>query len=54
MHKLIVKTAKPRNPMAAAGHLRRAGVHRRSVGALRQRAKQALRLEFEHLPHRRP
>jgi hypothetical protein len=54
MHKLIVKIPKPRNPMVAAGHMRRAGAHRRSVGALRQRANLALRLEFEQLPHRRP
>jgi hypothetical protein len=54
MKKLVVKTLKPRNPLVASGLMRKAGAHRHSGGAQRQQAKQALRLEFEHLPHRRP
>lgn len=40
--KLILKPAKPRNPWATAGRQRHAGVHRRSPGALRQRARREL------------
>jgi hypothetical protein len=54
MNKLILKTEKPRNPLVATSLMRRAGAHRPGGGALRQRAKQVLRLEFEHLPHQRP
>lgn len=54
MKTLIVKRLKPRNPLVGASHMRKAGVHRRSGGALRQKARQALRLEFEHLRPRRP
>ncbi len=54
MKKLVVKTLKPRNPLVTSGLMRKAGAHRRSRGAQRQQAKQALRLEFEHLPQRRP
>lgn len=42
--KLILKPAKPRNPWATAGRQRHAGAHRRSQGALRQRARRELRL----------
>lgn len=54
MKKLVLKTPKPRNPLVATSLMRKAGVHRLSGGAIRQRSKQALRLEFEHLPHQRP
>ena len=54
MKTLILKSLKPRNPLVRASHMRKAGAHQLSGGALRQRARQALRLEFEHLPHRRP
>ena len=54
MKTLILKSLKPRNPLVSASHMRKAGAHRPSGGALRQKAQRALRLEFEHLPHRRP
>jgi len=47
--KFIVKTHKPRNPLVAAGHMRRAGSHRAGVGARRQQAGRELRLELERL-----
>ena len=50
MKKLIVKTLKPRNPLAAAGRMRRAGVHRPSGGAKRKQAQRLMRREFEALP----
>ena len=53
MKTLILKSQKPRNPLVRAGYMRKAGAHQLSGGALRQKARQALRLEFEHLPHRR-
>jgi hypothetical protein len=45
--KLIVKSAKPRNPLVAPSLRRRAGAHRAATGSMRQRAKQALRRELE-------
>jgi len=54
MQKLVVKTPKPRNPWVAAALMRRAGSHRATGGALRQRAKHLLRRETEHPPLRRP
>ncbi|MCW5632420.1 MAG: hypothetical protein KIT17_03720 [Rubrivivax sp.] len=47
--KLIVKTLKPRNPLVAASLKRKAGAHRASDGARRQRAAAALRRELQHL-----
>lgn len=44
--KLILKTARPRNPFATAGRMRRAGAHRRSASACRQRAQRELRAEL--------
>jgi hypothetical protein len=49
--KFTVKTAKPRNPLVAAGLHRRAGSHRRSGGALRQQAQNALRRDLHRLQH---
>ena len=34
--------SKPRNPLVAAAHLRRAGSHAAGTGALRQRARRQL------------
>jgi hypothetical protein len=44
--KLMLKTRKPRNPFATAARSRAAGAHRPSAGALRQKAKSALRTEL--------
>jgi hypothetical protein len=51
--KFTVRTAKPRNPLVAAGLHRRAGSHRRSGGALRQQAQNALRRDL-HRPQDSP
>lgn len=48
MKKIIVPTARPRNPLVAASLMRLAGSHRRSGGAQRQQAKQALRASVQH------
>jgi hypothetical protein len=45
--KLIVPTAKPRNPFVAASLRRAAGAHRN--GPRRQQERQALRLELDRL-----
>jgi hypothetical protein len=45
--KLIVKTSKPRNPLVAASLRRKAGAHRVSGGARRQRDAAALRRELD-------
>jgi hypothetical protein len=52
MKELMLKTPKPRNPLVASSLMRKAGSHRRGGGALRQRAKQALRLFEPSLPRR--
>lgn len=46
----IVPNRKPRNPLVAAARGRLAGAHRRSSGALRQQARQALKRELQHPP----
>jgi len=45
--KLILKTAKPRNPLVVPARRRVAGAHR--CGSARQQARRALREELEHL-----
>lgn len=47
MSKLIVKTAKPRNPLVAPSLRRKAGRH--GSGARRQQADAALRREVQRL-----
>ncbi len=47
--KLILKTAKPRNPLVAPSRLRVAGAHRPRNA--RQAAQRNLRAELEHLRH---
>jgi hypothetical protein len=47
--KLIVKTSKPRNPLVAPCLARKAGSHRASGGAARQRAANALRRELDRM-----
>ena len=44
--KLIVKTAKPRNPFVVAGLRRMAGAHRASASSARQQGQRALRREL--------
>lgn len=46
--KLTIKTSKPRNPYAVAALRRKAGAHRPSRGALRQRDRFALRQALQH------
>ncbi|EHR69365.1 hypothetical protein BurJ1DRAFT_0482 [Burkholderiales bacterium JOSHI_001] len=48
--KLTIRQPKPRNPLVAAAHGRRAGAHRRSQGGQRQQFKLALRRELVHEP----
>jgi hypothetical protein len=47
--KVTLKTLKPRNPFVAASLQRKAGSHRPSQGAMRQREQGALRREIERL-----
>jgi hypothetical protein len=46
MTRFIVPTLKPRNPLVALSHQRRAGAHRRGSSGLRQRAERGLRREL--------
>jgi hypothetical protein len=50
MTKLIVKSAKPRNPLVAAARFRRAGKHGAQPGAARQAERQALLRELRDKP----
>lgn len=52
--KITLTVRKPRNPLVAASLQRRAGPHRRSTGAQRQRAGIALRRELQHERHPLP
>jgi hypothetical protein len=45
--KITVSTRKPRNPMVAPAHFRRAGMHQPHGGAIRQQAGRALRREID-------
>lgn len=47
--KITLNQAKPRNPMVAAAHFRRAGTHRPRGGALRQQVGRSLRREIDQL-----
>lgn len=46
---MTLQSRKPRNPFVAASLRRKAGTHRLAGGALRRRAKAALRREIDHL-----
>jgi hypothetical protein len=46
---ITFQAAKPRNPFVVASRGRRAGSHRSSVGALRQRAQRSLLHELDRL-----
>jgi hypothetical protein len=53
--KITVKTRKPRNPLVAPAHFRRAGRHQPRSGSMRQHAGRALQRElnqlaFQHSP----
>lgn len=52
--KIRLQLPKPRNPLALAARQRRAGTHRCSASAQRQRAAQALRRELQHERHPLP
>ena len=52
--KINVTTRKPRNPMVAPAHFRRAGSHRAAGGSLRQQCGRALRRELEQLSRLKP
>jgi hypothetical protein len=45
--KMTVTPRKPRNPLVAPAHFRRAGAHRAGGGSLRQQAGRSLRRELE-------
>lgn len=47
--KIKFSTRKPRNPLVAMAHFRRAGSHRPHVGATRQRSRRTLRRELDQL-----
>ncbi|MCR5885194.1 hypothetical protein LRS03_20970 [Rhizobacter sp. J219] len=51
--KFTVVTPKPRNPFATAARVRRAGSHRPSTGALRQRSRQDVRQTLAQLDPRK-
>ncbi len=46
---LTLKTPRPRNPLVAPAHRRRAGAHGPRGGARRQQDAHALRLEIDRL-----
>jgi hypothetical protein len=48
---LAIAQPKPRNPLVAAAHFRRAGSHRSRGGALRQHTGRTLRRELDQLAH---
>ncbi|MEO8155474.1 MAG: hypothetical protein ABI605_20595 [Rhizobacter sp.] len=47
--KIAIANTKPRNPLIAAAHFRRAGSHRSRGGALRQQVGRTLRRELDQL-----
>jgi hypothetical protein len=49
MSKLIVKAARPRNPLVAAARFRQAGQHGRHPGAERRDGRQAVKRELSLL-----
>jgi hypothetical protein len=46
---ISLKTLKPRNLLVARALFRNAGAHRSGAGARRQRARQEMRRELDHL-----
>ncbi len=49
--KIEIKLPRPRNPMAMAARLRRAGSHRPDGRTQRQRASRALRCQLNEMKH---
>ena len=49
--KITVTTRKPRNPLVAPTHFRRAGTHRPRGGSQRQKAGRSLQRELNHMKH---
>ncbi len=47
--KITITSSKPRNPLIAAAHFRRAGSHRPRGGALRQQVGRTLKRELDQL-----
>jgi hypothetical protein len=52
--KINVTVLKPRNPLVAPAHFRRAGNHQANGGSLRQQSGRALRRELEQLSRPKP
>jgi hypothetical protein len=51
---MTINTRKPRNPLVAPAHFRRAGAHRPGGGALRQQSSRALRRELDQFTRTKP
>jgi len=49
--KIAVKTLKPRNPLVAPAHFRRAGSHRPGPRFSRQEGQRALQREMKQMTH---
>jgi hypothetical protein len=49
--KITVKTLKPRNPLVAPAHFRRAGSHRAGSRLVRQEGQRALQRELKQMTH---
>ncbi|HEX6707911.1 MAG TPA: hypothetical protein VF169_24415 [Albitalea sp.] len=52
--KTTLKAPKPRNPLVAPAHFRRAGSHRPREAALRQESRRTLRRELDQLSRLKP
>ncbi len=49
--KITVKTLKPRNPLVALAHFRRAGAHQAGSGFARREGQRALQRELDRMKH---
>ena len=49
--KIVVTTPKPRNPLVAPAHFRRAGSHRSGGRSQRQLGRCALKRELDQMKH---
>lgn len=54
MFKIAISMPKPRNPVAQAARLRRAGAHRAAEGSRRRRAAHELQLEIDRFERPSP
>ena len=52
--KIAVKTLKPRNPLVAPAHFRRAGTHQPGARFMRQEGRRALQRELSQMKHSPP